>query len=202
MKKLLVVLLCLGLVGCSTMRSSLRPSSNKPIYIYSISESDGKVIMHKALSNAFPNRNIPELPGSVVGYYSTSVFALDRHSIFVKMIPIQGVGLDGKVVSGYAFEVSDSGTMPITVGGKAKIIFHQILADASTISSPIEATNVKQIIKDADVKVDIDVSAKEESNKRPDLYAELMKLEDLRKNGILTEEEFQSQKKLLLEKQK
>jgi len=37
---------------------------------------------------------------------------------------------------------------------------------------------------------------------KPDLYTELIKLEDLRKKNILTEEEFQSQKKLLLDKQK
>ncbi len=38
--------------------------------------------------------------------------------------------------------------------------------------------------------------------KQPDLYAELTKLDDLRKKGLLTEEEFRGQKKLLLEKQK
>jgi hypothetical protein len=55
---------------------------------------------------------------------------------------------------------------------------------------------------DDTVKTDVDVRTKEESNKSPDLYAELTKLEELRKKGILTEEEFQTQKKLLLEKQK
>jgi len=52
------------------------------------------------------------------------------------------------------------------------------------------------------VKTDVNVRTKEESNKNPDLYTELMKLEDLRKKGVLTEDEFQTQKKLLLEKQK
>ncbi len=33
---------------------------------------------------------------------------------------------------------------------------------------------------------------------KPDLYSELIKLDDLRKRGILTEEEFQTQKKKLL----
>lgn len=48
----------------------------------------------------------------------------------------------------------------------------------------------------------IPTDKKEESNKSPNLYTELTKLDDLRKKGILTEEEFQAQKKLILEKQK
>ena len=35
--------------------------------------------------------------------------------------------------------------------------------------------------------------------KTGDLYTELMKLDDLRKKGILTEEEFEAEKKKLLE---
>ncbi len=58
------------------------------------------------------------------------------------------------------------------------------------------------IKRDDTLKADVDVHTKEESDKSPDLYTELTKLEDLRKKGILTEEEFQTQKKLLLEKQK
>ncbi len=57
------------------------------------------------------------------------------------------------------------------------------------------------IKKDDTVKADVDVRTKEESNKSPDLYMELTKLEDLRKKKILTKEEFQIQKKILLEKQ-
>lgn len=139
-----IAVMVLMFSGCGTVRSSLTASDNEPVYIYSMSESAGKRVMHKALSDAFPGRNIPELPGPVAGYYATRVFAADRHSIFVKMIPVQGVGLDGKAVSGYAFEVSDSGTMPITVGSKAKKIFKQVLTDASAISPPIEVTNIKQ----------------------------------------------------------
>ena len=58
------------------------------------------------------------------------------------------------------------------------------------------------IKRDDTVKADVDVRTKEESNKSHDLYAELTKLDDLRKKGILTEEEFQAQKKRLLETQR
>lgn len=48
-------------------------------------------------------------------------------------------------------------------------------------------------------KISADVRTKTE--KAPDLYTELTKLDDLRKKGIISEEEFAEQKKRLLEKQ-
>ena len=126
------------------MRSSLKATNNEPTYIYSVSEAEGKEIMYKALSDAFPGYTLPEIGGSTVGYYATKVFALDRHTIKVQMVSVEGVGLGGEVVTGYAFEVTDSGTMPLTVGSKTKNIYKQILVDAAATSPPIKATNVKQ----------------------------------------------------------
>lgn len=57
------------------------------------------------------------------------------------------------------------------------------------------------VVIDKTEKVSVDIRSKDTTEKQPDLYAELTKLDDLRKKGILTEEEFQAQKKLLLEKQ-
>jgi hypothetical protein len=48
-------------------------------------------------------------------------------------------------------------------------------------------------------KISADVRTKDD--KSPDLYTELMKLDDLRKKGVITDEEFASQKKRLLERQ-
>lgn len=47
-------------------------------------------------------------------------------------------------------------------------------------------------------KISADVRTKED--KAPDLYTELTKLDDLRKKGIITDDEFAVQKKRLLEK--
>jgi len=46
---------------------------------------------------------------------------------------------------------------------------------------------------------DVNVTIKEVSDAKPDLYTELMKLDDLRKKGILTDAEFEQEKKELLE---
>ena len=46
---------------------------------------------------------------------------------------------------------------------------------------------------------DTNASVKDDIGSEPDWYTELMKLDDLRKKGILTEEEFDAEKKKLLE---
>lgn len=48
-------------------------------------------------------------------------------------------------------------------------------------------------------KITADVNSKD--SKAPDLYTELTKLDDLRKKGIITDSEFEAQKKRLLERQ-
>lgn len=47
-------------------------------------------------------------------------------------------------------------------------------------------------------KISADVRAKDETDKKPDLYSELTKLDDLRKKGLITDQEFESEKQKLL----
>lgn len=48
-------------------------------------------------------------------------------------------------------------------------------------------------------KITADVKTKDQTDRPKDVYAELVKLDDLRKRGILTDAEFEVQKKKLLE---
>ncbi|MGZ8947285.1 MAG: SHOCT domain-containing protein [Methylococcaceae bacterium] len=54
------------------------------------------------------------------------------------------------------------------------------------------------IVIDKTEKIFADVQTKDQSKKPKDMYAELIKLDDLRKKGILSDEEFDAQKKMLL----
>ena len=47
-------------------------------------------------------------------------------------------------------------------------------------------------------RVNTDLHTKDETEKPPDLYAEIMKLDDLRKKGLITDAEFEAQKQKLL----
>ena len=60
--------------------------------------------------------------------------------------------------------------------------------------------NRPKLRKEANSVIEIkqDIHTKDESIKAKDVYAELIKLDDLRKKGIITEAEFDAQKKKLL----
>jgi hypothetical protein len=47
-------------------------------------------------------------------------------------------------------------------------------------------------------KISADIRTKDETDKKLDLYTELTKLDDLRKKGLITDQEFESQKQKLL----
>lgn len=49
-------------------------------------------------------------------------------------------------------------------------------------------------------KITADINTTNHTEQSKDIYAELIKLDDLRKRGILTDKEFEAQKKKLLEK--
>jgi hypothetical protein len=55
------------------------------------------------------------------------------------------------------------------------------------------------IVIDKTEKISVDVKAKDQSEARKDVYAQLIKLDDLRKRGILTDAEFEVEKKKILE---
>ena len=54
------------------------------------------------------------------------------------------------------------------------------------------------VVIDKTEKVSVDVRTKDQSDKPKDLYAELIKLDDLRKKGIISDAEFEAQKTKLM----
>jgi len=55
------------------------------------------------------------------------------------------------------------------------------------------------IVIDKTEKSSVDIHTKDQTEKSRDVYVELIKLDDLRKKGILTDAEFEAQKKKLLD---
>src|ERR1017187_3840177 len=55
------------------------------------------------------------------------------------------------------------------------------------------------IVVEKTEKISADVRTKDDTAKKPDMYTEIMKLDDLRKKGLITDAEFEAQKQKLLE---
>ena len=56
------------------------------------------------------------------------------------------------------------------------------------------------VVIERNEKITGDIHAKDETPKQADLYAEIVKLDDLRKKGLITDAEFETQKQKLLSK--
>lgn len=56
------------------------------------------------------------------------------------------------------------------------------------------------VVIEKNEKINSDVHTKDETSKQADLYTEIMKLDDLRKKGLITNAEFEAQKQKLLAK--
>ena len=77
------------------------------------------------------------------------------------------------------------------------------LVDASDPAAQrVTLTRQPDILVESTNRSTADVNVRTQSSPSSDLYAELIKLDDLRKRGILTEAEFEAQKKKLLEQRK
>ncbi len=164
MKKLLAVLLCLGLVGCFSMGV--------------IKISPDTYMVSKTGVGGFSNT--VDLKGDV--FYQANDFAASQGKIAIPL------------------SVKEERYIPFLRAPRVELQFRVVDKNdpearrASLVPRP-------DIVIDKTERVSADIHSKVITVKQPDLYTELTKLDDLRKKGILTEDEFQAQKKLLLEKQ-
>jgi len=92
--------------------------------------------------------------------------------------------------------------VPLTGFAHAKIVFKALDADDPELRAPLPAAGAEMALG-APAPAAAPPAAAESALPRTatdQLYNDLMKLDDLRKRGILTDEEFQAQKKKLLDK--
>lgn len=94
-----------------------------PVYYLSAKQADS--IMKKAMVNVFPNLPIMSVDVPHPGYTVTMDFLLDSHSITLAAIPSEGL-LDGSLVGGHSFQVSQYGSIPITGSIKTNNIIDEI----------------------------------------------------------------------------
>lgn len=101
------------------------------------------------------------------------------------------------------------GKVAVTLGAREVVPAHgfpsyeyqfQLLDKSDPRASGVSLAPRADVVIEKTEKITGDIRTKDVTEKKPDLYSELTKLDDLKKRGILTEEEFAAQKKRLLEK--
>jgi len=88
---------------------------------------------------------------------------------------------------------------PMYVGHFASVEYQFRVVDASDPEAGrVNLVPRPDVVIEKTEKTSIDVKTKDQTDSPKDVYTELLKLDDLRKRGILSEEEFEAQKKKLL----
>jgi hypothetical protein len=104
------------------------------------SEQQADQVLATAIAGEFAGSPISRVEFPNKGYQVTIRFALDSHTIVAYMISARGMNSSGETVPGYYFEVSASGTMPVSGGSRARSLYDRLLRDASALAEPLPQT--------------------------------------------------------------
>lgn len=203
MTKCTYVILCASivmLVGCSTHFTTLQQENAKASLIYQLPEDRAFQMAHWAITSSFPNRKITEIEGPTRGYSTYFRIMLDTYTQQVLVIPAIGTKENGEDVKGYYFEVSGSGT---TVIGRQKNVdmYEQLSKALVDTGTGIVVTNVRPTKYEGEKKISIDGNQRQTQETIAKSPAEVLReLNQLHKDGIITDSEFEAKKKEILQR--
>jgi len=108
-------------------------SQSEPVYL--ITEAQADQILMDAMNIEFGSDPIVRVEHPNKGYQATIKFLFDSHQIVATMVPSRGCSGDGSVQDGYYFNVTHSGTMPLSGMSRSKRL-RERLTEAATALSP------------------------------------------------------------------
>lgn len=196
--KYFFIIALLMLAGCSTHFTTRQQDSEKSFVIYQLPEEEAFQMAYWAIASTFPNRKITVLDGPTRGYSTYFSILLDTYSQQILIFRAIGTKQNGEEGKGYYFEVSGSGT---TVIGRQKNVelyekLNKALADTG---KGVIVTNIKLTKYEGDSKTSIGGTQSQDKNKKSPTEL-LRELNQLHKEGIISDQEFENKKKEILQR--
>lgn len=211
MNRLVAVILALvGLVsaGCASSSTTLaRPDLGPGQFIYRISEEQAFSMVIDAYAHLLPKQSVDDV---VVrgrrGYSADQRFALDWYTHRVLVVPAIGTDTNGREVHGYWFDISGSGSMPISGSAKHEEI-RRFLEDAlAATGTATRVTNLRDRNYETDGQAYLGLKRDARDVKaawRPVRAGNVQRLEELRTlhdRGLISDEEYESKRKEILKR--
>lgn len=126
----------LAISGCASVPArtpGTYVSQNEPVYL--ITQAQADQILVDAMNIEFGSDPIVRVEHPNKGYQATIKFLFDSHQIVATMVPSKGHSGDGSVQDRYYFNVTHSGTMPLSGMSRSKRM-RERLSQAATALSP------------------------------------------------------------------
>lgn len=130
----------LALSGCASAPArtpGTYVSQSEPVYL--ITEAQADQILVDAMNVEFGSDPIVRVEAPNKGYQATIKFLFDSHQIVATMVPSRGRAGYGSVQAGYYFNVSHSGTMPLSAMSRSKRMRERLSQAASALSPSVPA---------------------------------------------------------------
>ncbi len=145
MRAVIATALCVGVMALSACASApartpgTYVSQSEPVYL--ITEAQADQILVDAMNVEFGTAPIVRVEAPNKGYQATIKFLVDSHQIVATMVPSRGRTADGSIQSGYYFNVTHSGTMPLSGMSRSKRLRERLSEAATAISPSVQSAN-------------------------------------------------------------
>lgn len=110
-------------------------SRSEPVFL--ITEAQADQILVAAMNVEFGTSPMVRVEYPHRGYQATIKFLFDSHQIVAVMVPSRGLRPDGTVQDGYYFNVTHSGTMPLSGIARSNRLRERLSQAASRLSPSV-----------------------------------------------------------------
>ena len=198
----------LAAAGCASSSTTLaRPDLGSKQVIYRISEMQAFTIALHAYARLLPKQSVDDVvEAGRRGYSADQRFALDWYTHKVLVVPALGTDANGREVTGYWFDISGSGSMPISGGAKHRE-FLKVIGDALAATGTATAvTNLRDGEYETDGRAylglkrdgrDIKIGSHPSGTGTVERLGELKAMYD---KGLITDEEYQAKRRQILDR--
>jgi putative oligomerization/nucleic acid binding protein len=203
-----LAMIVLAVAGCASSSTTLvRPDLGTKQVVYRISEEKAFTIALDAYAHLLPKQSVDDVvEAGRRGYSADQRFALDWYKHRVLVIPAVGTDAGGGEVHGYWFEISGSGSMPISGGAKHKEFLKFIEEALSETGTATAVTNLRDGKYETDGRAylglkrdarDIKAGLRSTGSNNAERLGELKGMHD---RGLLTDEEYQAKRRQILDR--
>ena len=114
--------------------------------VYPLTAAQADAVLLKAMLTTFPDSEVEraQVPAPAVRYQARMRFALDSHIIVATALPSVGLKGGTESIDGYVFQVSDSGSMPISGANRAEQLSSTLHAELTIYGSPLPRQSAAQ----------------------------------------------------------
>ena len=194
--------------GCATSSTTLvRRDQGPGQVIYRISEEKAFTIALDSYAALLPKQSVDDIvDGLRRGYSADQRFALDWYSHRVLVIPAVGTAANGTEVQGYWFDISGSGSMPISGKTISTEFLRVILASLDATRTATVVTNLRDGSYETDGRAYLglkrDARDIKAGSRAPGAGAadRLSELRSMRDKGLITGEEYEAKRRQILDR--